>query len=115
MSSRAVAGSIEPGKVQNRRVSDDAALQYFLYVPKVISRDMPHCVSVHGISRNAGEHAALFAPLAERYGVVLVAPVFSRRHFGDYQRLGRRGSGRAPRRTPVRLRHDARRVDRVRV
>jgi pimeloyl-ACP methyl ester carboxylesterase len=87
-------GGIEPGKVHSCHVSDDAALQYFLYVPKMIRRDMPHYVSVHGISRNAGEHAALFAPLAERYGVVLIAPVFSRRHFGDYQRLGRRGSGR---------------------
>lgn len=92
--SRGAPGSIEPGRVQNRRVSDDVALQYFLYVPKVIRRDMPHCVSVHGISRNAGEHAALFAPLAERYGVVLVAPVFWSHHFGDYQRLGRSGSGR---------------------
>ena len=85
---------IEPGKVQARQVWGDSALRYFLYVPQQLRKTAPQFVSVHGISRNAGEHAMLFAPLAERYGVVLVAPFFPRRYFGDYQRLGRAGRGR---------------------
>jgi pimeloyl-ACP methyl ester carboxylesterase len=50
-------------------------------------------VSVHGISRNASEQAAVFAPLCERRNVVMVAPVFTVEHHEDYQRLGRRGRG----------------------
>ena len=86
--------SIDPGKVHTRQVNGDAALRYFIYVPKKTTEHTSLFVSVHGISRNAREHAELFAPLAEQYGVVLVAPVFSRQHFDDYQRLGRKGNGR---------------------
>jgi len=85
---------VEPGKVHVRHVRDDASLRYFVYVPKKRNGYTSQFVSVHGVSRNAREHADRFAPLAEEYGVVLVAPLFSRRHFGDYQRLGRAGSGR---------------------
>lgn len=85
---------IEPGKVQLRHACGDSALRYYLYVPRRIRLPASQYFSIHGISRNAGEHARLFAPLAEQYGVVLVAPCFTRRHFGDYQRLGRAGSGR---------------------
>ncbi|MEN8107708.1 MAG: hypothetical protein ABFS22_06840 [Pseudomonadota bacterium] len=84
----------EPGKVQLRQLTGDPVLSYFIYVPKKRRPHAPLFVSVHGVSRNAREHAELFAPLAEQYGVVLAAPLFSRRHFGDYQRLGREGSGR---------------------
>jgi len=86
--------TIESGKVLKRRVRDDSVLKYFIYVPKSYRACASQFVSIHGISRNAREHAELFAPLAEQYGVVLVAPIFSRRHFGDYQRLGREGGGR---------------------
>jgi len=50
-------------------------------------------VAVHGISRNAREQALRFAPFAEQYGVALVAPVFPRDRYSDYQRLGRLGKG----------------------
>ena len=85
---------IEPGMVHMRHVSGDTALKYYVYVPKKRREPTSQFVSVHGVSRNAREHADMFASLAEQYGVVLVAPVFSRRDFGDYQRLGRAGSGR---------------------
>ncbi|VAW77486.1 hypothetical protein MNBD_GAMMA15-2180 [hydrothermal vent metagenome] len=88
------AGAIEPGKVHMRHVAGDAALRYFIYVPNKRCEHASQFVSVHGVSRNAREHAETFAPLAEQYGVILVAPVFSRRYFRDYQRLGREGSGR---------------------
>ncbi len=48
-------------------------------------------VAVHGISRNDAEIAEHFAPLADRYGAVLVVPRFGAERFSDYQRLGRRG------------------------
>jgi dienelactone hydrolase len=50
-------------------------------------------ISVLGISRNASEHAHVFHRPAERYGVVLVAPLFSPDRFPDYQRLGQKGRG----------------------
>jgi pimeloyl-ACP methyl ester carboxylesterase len=50
-------------------------------------------VSVHGISRNAREHARAFAGLAAHYGVSLVCPLFVPDVFPDYQRLGRDGLG----------------------
>jgi pimeloyl-ACP methyl ester carboxylesterase len=85
---------IEPGKVHARHVKGDAALRYFLYVPNNINAHTCQFVSVHGVSRNALEHAERFAQLAEQYGAILVAPFFPKRHFSDYQRLGREGKGR---------------------
>ena len=86
--------SILPGKVHACHVKGDASLRYFVYVPNKITAGAPLFVTIHGVSRNAREHAERFAALAEEYGVVLVAPYFSKRHFGDYQRLGRAGKGR---------------------
>ena len=84
---------IEPGNVHVRHLQGDVSLKYFVYVPNKITAHAPLFVSVHGVSRNAREHAESFALLAEEYGVVLVAPYFSKRCFGDYQRLGREGNG----------------------
>lgn len=82
------------GRIQSCRVAGMPELEYFLYVPTARSVAGELLVSIHGISRNAREHADLLAPLAEQYGVVLVVPAFPRRDFPDYQRLGRQGSGR---------------------
>jgi pimeloyl-ACP methyl ester carboxylesterase len=81
------------GRVQTCQVAGKPELKYFLYIPTTTSASGAMLVSVHGISRNAREHADLLAPLAEQYGVVLVTPSFSRRDFPDYQRLGRQGMG----------------------
>lgn len=80
-------------RVVARTLEGDADLPYFLYVPSRAAEGAPLLVSVHGISRNAEEHARLLAPIAERYGVVLVAPLFSEQRFPDYQRLGIGRSG----------------------
>ena len=85
---------IHPGVISDRILGNTTRQHYLLYVPKKSSSaNMPIFVTVHGISRNAREHAKRFAPFAERYGVVLVAPVFSQDRFPDYQRLGRKGKG----------------------
>jgi pimeloyl-ACP methyl ester carboxylesterase len=78
------------GRVLFRRLAGDHGQHYFLYLPRSGSVNARVLVSVHGISRNAREHAEEFARLAERHGVVLVAPLFSADRFPGYQRLGRR-------------------------
>jgi poly(3-hydroxybutyrate) depolymerase len=77
------------GTVLERTLGGTERLPYFLYAPRSAGPRPPLFVTVHGISRNARQHATLFAPLAERYGVVVVAPLFPADEYGDYQRLGR--------------------------
>jgi len=68
-------------------------LTYHLLLPRERHPQDRVLVSVHGVSRNAEEHIELLRPLAERYGVLLVAPVFAADRFRDFQRLGRKGRG----------------------
>ena len=82
---------LDRGQVLERTLSGTGEPHYFLYVPQSAGSHPSLFVTVHGISRNARQHASLFAPLAERYGVVVVAPLFPAHEYGDYQRLGRRG------------------------
>ncbi|MEQ1812971.1 MAG: hypothetical protein ABL860_00750 [Candidatus Nitrotoga sp.] len=85
---------VHPGVISDRILGDTSRQHYLLYVPrKSNATNAPVFITVHGISRNAREHARRFAPFAERYGVILVAPVFSQDRFPDYQRLGRKGKG----------------------
>lgn len=63
------------------------------YIPAVHKPDAPVFVSVHGLSINSEEHATLFAPYCEKYGVFMIAPTFDKEHFPDFQRLGRQGLG----------------------
>lgn len=54
----------------------------------------PHArllVAVHGISRNAREHAESFHRPAQERGFAVLAPLFDEGRFPDYQRLGRHG------------------------
>jgi pimeloyl-ACP methyl ester carboxylesterase len=77
-----------------RALRTDPKQEYFLYVPSRARRGSALFVTVHGISRNVEEHATLFAPYAEKHGVVLVAPFFTRDRNPGYQRLGRDSSRR---------------------
>jgi len=63
------------------------SLRYYLYLPREIKPPVRILVAVHGISRNAREHAELFSPYAETEGVILLVPRFGRRNFPGYQRL----------------------------
>lgn len=84
------------GALTLRRVHGDAALSYYLYVPAGgVRARVPVLVSVHGISRNAREHARVFSALAEDHGLVIVSPVFAEDFYPDFQRLGI-DSGRHP-------------------
>jgi poly(3-hydroxybutyrate) depolymerase len=80
-------------RVVRRVLTSDPGQEYFVYVPRSGGKKAPLFVAVHGISRNAPEHADWFSRHAEDYGVVLVAPLFSKERNSDYQRLGRTGRG----------------------
>ena len=69
-------------------------MEYLLYVPSSLDPDPRIIVSVHGVSRNSGEHAKLLAPYCDMHGAILVVPHFSEEAYPDYQRLGRAGRGR---------------------
>ncbi len=75
------------------RVPELPRLEYFTYVPQRVAPGSSLLVAVHGVSRNAHEQAQLLAPLCEKTGCVLAAPLFSRKQFPDFQRLGRPGRG----------------------
>jgi len=79
---------IGAGQVLERTLPNGSKARYFLYVPQSATPHPPLFVTVHGISRNAREHATLFAPFAEKYGVVVLAPLFPAQTYGHYQRLG---------------------------
>jgi pimeloyl-ACP methyl ester carboxylesterase len=82
------------GRVVLRSVGAKAQQRYYQYVPRHAPVPGRTLVSVHGISRNARDHARLLAPLAEHYGATIVAPLFDDTFYSDYQRLGRSGRGR---------------------
>ena len=84
---------IAAGQVLERTLTlaNGGKARYFLYVPPGVSPHPRLFVTVHGISRNAREHARLFAPFADQYGVVLLAPLFPAHTYSDYQRLGQKG------------------------
>ncbi|MCC4114641.1 alpha/beta hydrolase [Aromatoleum toluclasticum] len=85
-----------PGKVEQRALGADASVAYVVYVPSRGGAGAPILVTVHGISRNAFEQVSMFAPYAERAGVVIVAPLFDRGRFPQYQRLVENDSGESP-------------------
>ncbi len=80
--------AVGTGQVLERTLSNGSKARYYLYVPPGVSANPPLFVTVHGISRNAREHARLFAPFADKYGFVVLAPLFPAQTFSDYQRLG---------------------------
>lgn len=82
---------IVAGRITELSLADGSETPYFVYVPPVAGPSPALFVTVHGISRNAREHAKLFAPLADRYGVVVLAPLFPAHAYADYQRLGGKG------------------------
>ncbi|MDH3207668.1 MAG: hypothetical protein OEO79_13785 [Gemmatimonadota bacterium] len=92
-----VAGSLASasgsGEILRLVSPGEPDLHFRLFVPTRIRPNRPVFVAVHGISRNADEQAHFWGPLAERHGLVVVAPHFGADDFPDYQRLGRMGYG----------------------
>lgn len=61
--------------------------QFFLYRPATEVAGAPLVVSVHGIARNAAAHAFRLMDEADHYGLCVVAPLFEKTQFGQYQQL----------------------------
>ncbi len=59
----------------------------FVRLPSSFGPDSPIIITVHGITRNPLEHMIHLAPWADKYGAVLVAPIFSTRLYRGYQQL----------------------------
>jgi len=81
------------GKILKRRLGGGQGQIYYLYIPRSTHKSTPLMVSIHGVSRNPKQHARMLSSMAEQYGVILLAPLFSKKQFPDYQRLGRLGRG----------------------
>ena len=67
--------------------SEGAELDFFAYVPRSATSASPLVVSVHGIERMALQHAVRFSALADQFGFVVLAPMFSKSRIPRYQRL----------------------------
>lgn len=78
----------------NFRSLDGSPLrEFYEFVPSSGGSGAPLLVLVHGISRRALEQVASFAETAERLGVVLLAPLFGKPQYGQYQQVvDRRGN-----------------------
>lgn len=61
--------------------------QYYRYLPRELDRAAPVLVSVHGISRNAREHALECVAIARGLRCALIAPLFSHEFCRGFQRL----------------------------
>ncbi|WP_282937325.1 alpha/beta hydrolase [Paenibacillus sp. RC67] len=82
---------LRTGVIQLRYLQNDPNQPYYVYKPASAKQDSPMFVTVHGTSRDAKLHAEKFAPFADAYGVVLIAPLFSEERAPNYQQLGGKG------------------------
>lgn len=82
-------------RVVFQRLTGTPDAAYFLYVPSTFRPGGPMFVSLHGVNRNAAEHAFRFREEAERYGAVLIAPLFEKAFHGGYQQLLSRTGARS--------------------
>jgi dienelactone hydrolase len=78
-----------PGRLILRPANGAARPDYYLFLPEDIDPARPPLVSVHGISRNAEEHAQAFAETAAQQRRPLIAPHFDEARFDGFQRLAR--------------------------
>lgn len=83
-----------PGLVAHR--AEGAELEYFAYVPRGATGASPLLVTIHGIERQALQHAVRFSGLAETLGFVVLAPLFSKARLPRYQRVERGPLGDDP-------------------
>ncbi len=78
----------QPGKIHCRTIEGMSQTNYFVYIPSETTDQRRIFYTVHGISRNAEEHIHGFIAQAERYGAIIVAPLFLKENFPHYQQLG---------------------------
>ena len=85
----ACAQPIAPGRGRIAFEYRGAPLTLFTYKPAGY-KDGPLVVVFHGVVRNAGEYRDFAVPIADRFGVMLVAPLLDEARFPEewYQRGG---------------------------
>lgn len=90
---RAPADSVPTGRTSFRTLIGAPDAEYFTYAPPAASPASPVVVLVHGITRNAAEHVFRFAAAADSANAILVAPLFTKASYGQYQQVvdGARG------------------------
>ena len=76
-----------PGRLVLRPSDHGERPDYFLFQPERMDPARAPLVCVHGISRNAEEHARAFAAVAARQQRLLIAPYFDEARFDGFQRL----------------------------
>lgn len=76
-----------------RSLAGSPRREYFLHVASTADERSPVVVLVHGITRNAAEHASGFSAVAEQAGAILIAPLFTKEAYGQYQQLADPQSG----------------------
>jgi len=85
----AMAAPLPKGMSQLQVGNGSNALTVFTYKPETY-RDGPLVVVFHGVLRNADVYCSNAIPLADRYNVIIAAPLFSTNQFDndEYQRGG---------------------------
>ncbi len=76
-----------PRKVAFYELPGPVARRFFFYRSKNETPGAPLVVSVHGIARNAAAHVYRLIDEAERYGLNVIAPLFEKEQYGQYQQL----------------------------
>lgn len=84
-----MTSALQPGIIHRQSIEGLSQMEYFIYVPVTKPDSNKVLYTIHGISRNAEEHVQRFIGQADRNGVTIVAPLFTKQHFPRYQRLGK--------------------------
>lgn len=77
----------EPGTIQFREIGRPTVRAYFQYLPESVGEGAPVLVLIHGISRRAAQLVFRFRDQADKHGLVLVAPLFQKVIYGQYQQV----------------------------
>lgn len=85
--SLAVTSPAPQPRPQFLRIDGQPQREYYVLLPTRLRPGAEPLVLVHGISRNAAELVVRFAALAEECGVPLIAPLFRRETYGQYQQV----------------------------
>lgn len=80
-------GAVPARKVTYHEAPGLITRQFFFYRSNNEVPGAPLLVSVHGIARNAAAHVYKLIDDAERYGLSIVAPLFEKNRYGQYQQL----------------------------
>ncbi len=82
--SMAAAAPFPAGSAKSTLDVDGVALEVYSYKPATYERD-PVLLVLHGLDRNAPGYRDYAKPLADRYGYLVVAPLFDRERFPTWR------------------------------